>query len=195
MPIRFAPEPQNGAALVRAGLERLAGRDNHVKLTREDSQAAALESPHAVYDLRADEIAAGGGLETAHAGGFRYLVRSAGAVIAAAEVQADANGAATLLSNVNSGPYVQATAEAFEALPALEAVRKGSYEARLLRFSAIYLVAIWLKPDRGPDLVYPLAPAPPDLQAERAYPVEEFLNAIRPLARRRAERRDRGMTP
>ena len=188
MPIRFAPEPQNGSALVRAGLERLTGRDNHLKLTREGLAGVAADSPHAVYDLRADEIAAGGGLDKAHASGVRYLVRAGGTATAAAEVQTDANGAASLLANINSGPYVQATAEAFEALRAHEALAKATYEVRLLRFSAIYLVALWLKPERGPDLVYPLAPAPPELQAGRTYNAEEFLEAIRPAARRRAER-------
>jgi hypothetical protein len=37
----------------------------------------------------------------------------------------------------------------------------GSYEVRLLRFSAIALMALWLKPDAGgADIIYPMDPAP-----------------------------------
>jgi hypothetical protein len=65
-------------------------------------------------------------------------------------------------------------------------VGAASYEVRLLRFSAIALMALWLKPDSGAaDIIYPLAPAPDGLQAERAYAVDEFLAAIVPLAQKR----------
>jgi hypothetical protein len=186
MPIRFAPEPRNASSIVRAGLDRLAVRESPLKIPQEAFSTLAMDSFHAVYDLRADEVAKGGGLETAHPTGFRYLVRSANAAIAAAEVHTDASGQASLLANLNYGPYVDATARAFNDLTATEPVRSGSYEARLLRFSAIYLVAIWLKADPpGSDIIYPLAPAPADLQAGRAYSVADFLRAIRPIAQKR----------
>jgi len=197
MAIRFAREPENGSALVRAGLDRLAAREGPLKLTKEAFNTLTVEAPpHAVFDLHADEIAAGGGLETAHATGFRYLVKAAGVPVADAEVHADASGKATLLANQNYGPYVVATARAFDELPDFERVRSGTYEARLLRFSAIYLVAIWLATgDEGADIIYPLAPAPDVLQAEHPYTVGEFLEAIRPLARKRAEQRYSAIVP
>lgn len=65
--------------------------------------AVAVGTPHAVYDLRADEITKGGGIDTAHATGTRYLVTRAGAPIAAAEVQFGP-GQASLLANLNYGP-------------------------------------------------------------------------------------------
>lgn len=183
MSIRFAPEPKNGSAIVSAGLERLAARQG---TPGPAIGASTIEPPHAVYDLRADAIAAGGGLETARLSGFRYLVKSTGAAVAAAEVTTDASGNATLLANVNYGPYVAASAQALDELSAPATAPAGSYEARLLRFSAIYLVAIWLKADPGgSDIVYPLAPAPPGLEAGRRYAASDFLNAIVPLARNR----------
>jgi hypothetical protein len=196
MPIRFASEPQNGSLIVRAGLDRLAARESHLKLSKEASSALALGSSHAVYDLRADEISKGGGLETAHPTGFRYLITAAGAPVAAAEVQADASGKASVLANLNYGPYVQATAQAFDNLPTLPSMPAGSYEARLLRFSTIYLMAIWLKADTGgADIIYPLAPAPGGLQAGRLYTVADFLNAIRPLAEKRTAKTSSSPVP
>jgi len=190
MPLRFAAEPINGSALVHKGLGKVATRTSPLSGRGIDFNALQLSSPHAVYDLRADAVAAGGGLASAKATGFRYLVQAGGVSVAAGEVLADASGAASLLANINYGPFVEATARALTQASQLPAVSAGSYEVRLLRFSAIALLALWLKPDSGgADIVYPLAPAPPPLQAENPYSAADFVRAILPLARQRAERR------
>jgi hypothetical protein len=190
MPLRYAPEAPNAVALIRSGLSRLARRERgplQARAAGVDVQDMQIAPPHAVYDLRADEIARGGGLETARETGVRHLVQSAGSQVAAAELRTDQSGAANVLANVNFGPYVDATSRALNRLASLDQVRTGSYEARLLRFSAGMVMAIWLKPDSGgADIVYPLAPAPPPLEAERPYAAGEFLQAIRPIAEKRA---------
>ncbi|HUA96701.1 MAG TPA: hypothetical protein VMA34_00075 [Terracidiphilus sp.] len=174
---------------VRAGLDRLAARQGPLAPPQPATGASTIEPPHAVYDLRADEISNGGGLESAHLTAFRYLIKSAGAAVAAAEVSANIPGNASLLANVNYGPYVAASAQALDELSAPATMLVGSYEARLLRFSAIYLVALWLKADPGgSDVVVPLAPAPGSIQAGRRYTVPEFLDAITPLARNRTQK-------
>jgi hypothetical protein len=186
MPLHFATEPKNGTALVQKALSKLATRPSPLSERAVDFNALQVQQPHAVYDLRADAIAHGDGLASAKASGFRYLIGTGGTTVAAAEVLADANGNATLLANVNHGPYVEATARALARVATLSAVGAGSYEVRLLRFSAIGLMALWLKPDAwGADIIYPLAPAPDGLQAERAYSADEFLQAIVPLAQKR----------
>jgi hypothetical protein len=186
VPLQFAPESKSSTDVVRAGLARMLQRKNELGLASDALGALEVVTPHSVYDLRADEIANGGGLETAHASGTRYLVTDAGGPLAAAEVQSDTSGQ-PLLANLNYGPYVVATATAFASLNTSAAVGQGSYEARLLRFSAIYLVAIWLKAQgSGNDLIYVVAPVPDGLQAEKPYSVDEFLAAIRPLAKKRA---------
>lgn len=149
MPIHFAVEPINGSALVHKGLGRVATRTNPLSARGVDLTTLQLSPPHAVYDLRADLVAAGGGLESANATGFRYLVQAGGGNVAAGEVLADASGAATLLANINYGPFVEATAQGLTEVAKLPAVSAGSFEARLLRFSAIALVALWLKSDSG----------------------------------------------
>jgi len=196
MPIHFVAEPKNGTSLVEKGLSKLAGRTNPLSGRGLDLAKLQVSQPHAVYDLRADAVAAGGGLASATRTGFRYFIAGEGATVAGAEVHTDATGAATLLANINYGPYVAATAHALTQVTSLKPVSSGSYEARVLRFSAIALMALWLKADSGgADIIYPLAPAPQPLQAEHAYSEADFLKAILPLAQKRAEKKDPRSVP
>lgn len=191
MSLHFDTRSQDGIEMVRAGLQRLANRKSPLNLGPASLAALTVTSRHPVYDLRTDEIAHGGGLETAHATGIRYLITHAGTAVAAAEVHTDATGKASLLANLNYGPFVGASAQAFADLAHLPSVRAGEYEARLLRFSAVFVVAVWLKAAAGnEDIIYPLAPAPSVLQVGMPYTAEAFLAAIRPLARQRAGRPD-----
>lgn len=185
MSVHFATSPQNGEVLVLGGLTRLVARGANAPLAMRniDLRSVQIRPPQAVFDLLADEIAQGGGLETARRGATRYLVNAPSGPLAAAEVRVDADTKATLLVNINSGPFVASSARALDQIALLEVVKNGSYEARLLRFSAIAVVAIWLKPDSGTgDIIYPLAPAPAFLQAEKTYSASEFLALIRPAA-------------
>jgi hypothetical protein len=196
MPLRYAAEPANGTDLVRAGLNRLSTRTSHLTGRGVDVNALQVTKPHAVYDLRADAVANGGGLESAVFSGFRYLVGDGDTAVAAAEVQADTAGNATLLANLNYGPFVAATAQALPKVAALAPVSAGSYEVRALRFAAIGLMALWLKPDSGgADIIYPLAPAPPGLQADEPYTADDFFRAVRPLAQKRAAESGRTTVP
>ncbi|MGD0581007.1 MAG: hypothetical protein ABSC08_19040 [Bryobacteraceae bacterium] len=196
MALRYAKEPTNGAALVKAGMDRIGARPSPLTGRGIDFAALQLKPPHAVYDLQADEVAAGKGLSAAHATCFRYMVHSAEGAIAAAEVHADKSGTATLLANVNYGQFVPATESALAKLEQHEAVQAADYEVRLLRCAALALMAMWLKPDGGgADIVYPLPPAPAGLEAEKAYNEADFLKAIKPLAEKRAASAGSGMVP
>jgi hypothetical protein len=184
MPLRYATEPQDGSGLVRAGLNRLSVRKSQLTGVVGDFGALELKPPHAIYDLQADEIVAGGGLASAHPGGFRYMIHTADGAVAAAEVHTDAAGHANLLATMNYGPFVAATEQALVQLAVNERVRADTYEVRLLRVSAIPVMAIWLKSDAGgADMIYPLAPAPGGLKAETLCSAEDFLNAIMPIAK------------
>lgn len=191
MSLHFDTRSQDGIEMVRSGLRRLANRKSPLNLGQAGFAALTITSRHPVYDLRTDEIAHGGGLETAHATGLRYLITSAGTAVAAAEVHTDATGRASLLANLNYGPFVGASAQAFADLANLPMVRAGEYEARLLRCAAIFVVAVWLKAAAGAaDIIYPLAPAPSVLRVGTPYTTEAFLAAIRPLAQQRAGKPD-----
>jgi hypothetical protein len=191
MSVRFAEGPRDGAALVQAGLARqaLSAGPLMTRLAnvRADVRDLALNEPHAVYDLHADELAAGKGLVAAHASGFRYLVHAAGEPVAAAEVHPGAPGGASLLANTNFGQFVETSSRAFDEAAKLEPVQHGVYEARLLRCSAVFLMAVWLKSENAtqPDIIVPMAPAPSGLEADRPYDEPALLAAIAPLARMR----------
>ena len=115
--------------------------------------------------------------------------------MAAAEVQTDTAGNATLLANLNYGPFVAATAQALPRVATLAPVSAGSYEVRALRFAAIGLMALWLKPDSGGPTssirslrrrqgCRLISPAPLTI-----------LRAIRPLAQKRAAESGRTTVP
>jgi hypothetical protein len=197
MPIGFATAPKNGDTLVRDGLSSVAARDQSLATGLANVPALNVTPPHAVYDLRADSLAQGEGLAAARQTSFRYLVAPAGgASIAAAEVQSGPGNVASLLANLNYGPYVQATTHALEQIQTLPEVQKGNYEARLLRCSAIYLVALWLKAEPGgADIIYPLSPAPAGLQAEQPYTVDAFLAIAVPLAKQHTATGSSPQTP
>jgi hypothetical protein len=186
MPLRFVAGPRNGTQLVRTGLDNLSARESKLSSSVHDFRSLEISRPHPVYDLRADAIARGGGLETAGLSGVRYLVGDGNRTVAAAEVSVDDSGSATVLANVNYGPYVEATVQGLTEVARQNTVASEAYEVRLLRFSALYLMALWLKADSGgADIIYPLSPAPTGLNAGEAYSPEALMEIIRPLAAER----------
>jgi hypothetical protein len=188
MSLRFVREPESGTRLVRSGLNRLSSRRNQLSSVVEDFSSLEVTRPHRVYDLRADAIARGEGLETASLSGGRYLVDDGNRTVAAAEVSINEDGSATTLANLNYGPYVQSTVQTLTEVAENKVVASGSFEVRLLRFAAIYLVALWLKSDSGDaDMIYPLSPAPPGIDTAQAYTPEGFVEIVRPLAQERVE--------
>jgi hypothetical protein len=186
MPLQFVAGPANGANLVHEGLGEVLARRSPLSGLGVAHDEVSIDRPHEVYDLRADELANGATLDSARLSGYRYLVGGGDSPVAAGEVLTDANGEASVLANLNYGRFVQATADALAKVERVEAVGRHPYTVRLLRCAAIYVMALWLKADGEPDIVFPLAPAPPPLEAERPYSADEFLAAIVPLARTRA---------
>ncbi len=92
------------------------------------------------------------------------------------------------LDHVNEGPFVKATAAAQKAAAKLPQVREGSVEARVIRIPALYVMALWLKDlDGDDDVVIPMAPAPPFLEANRPYTEREFLKALAGPAKARRQ--------
>ena len=60
-------------------------------------------------------------------------------------------------------------------------------EARIVRIPALYVMALWLKDlDGDDDVVVPMAPAPPYLEANRPYTEQKFLKALAGPAKERA---------
>ena len=89
---------------------------------------------------------------------------------------------------MNEGPFVQSTERVLGVVEDFPEVVSGSYEPRMLKIPALYVVALWLKDLRADDdLFVPLDPAPAFLETGRAYREGEFLDALEGPARQRLE--------
>jgi hypothetical protein len=77
------------------------------------------------------------------------------------------------------------------------ATRESSYAVRLIRVPPLYVMALWLSDERGgDDLVMPMPPTPPYLEAGRPYRGDEFPNLLAEDARKRlGSYQDQGRIP
>ena len=181
-----APEPPDEALdAVRESLARRRPRRRAPLLRRGPPArppSASVTAPQRVYTVGLEALAARESVErTAEPTGWRFLVEEPEQPLVAAEVQ-DLTRAA-VPAQVTEGAYVHSTADALRAAEALDVVREGDFELRLLRVPALYLVALWLQaPDRD-DVFVPLAPAPSPFEAGRPYSEPEFAGAAAALAR------------
>jgi hypothetical protein len=187
MPLQYLSEADTRPDLVRVGVNEVLGRRSPLSGRGIAADQLQVELPHDIYDLRADKVAAGGGLDTAEKTGQRYLVRAGAEPVAAGELVAGYGGE-QMLANLNYGDFVSATAEAIDKLEAMDVVRNHQFEVRLLRFSSVYVMAIWLKSKEGQrDIIYPLPPTPRPIEAGHPYSPDEFVDLVRPLAKNRAD--------
>jgi hypothetical protein len=71
---------------------------------------------------------------------------------------------------------------------ARSAVTTGSFELRVLRIPALYVMALWLHGESGNrDVVIPMAPTHHLLEPGRAYEGGEFTSTLAPAASERLE--------
>jgi hypothetical protein len=194
MQIRMFANPEQYIGAVKNSLQRLAAHPHPTFKLSFAADEVQIQSAHEVYDLRADEIAKGKDLTSARLTGVRYLVGDSAQPQIAAEVPALKSRAVPQTANLNFGKFVQATASGLKDLESRGG--RGKYVLRLLRFSALGLMALWLVEEHGKEnIIYPLDPAPPPLDARRLYSESDFLAAILPMAQRRAEQHEIGKVP
>ncbi len=168
---------------IQDGVDRLASRPEYADRALGGADPASLEAavPHDVYTLGLEAVAAGEALDAAEPVGRRVLVMEGDRAIASAEL-ADPDGGGGF--SATEGPYTEATADAVAEVETWPVVAGGEYELRVLRLPALYLMALWLKDrDGDDDLVVPLDPAPPGIEAGRGYSADELLGALRERAR------------
>lgn len=188
MPLEFAREQPDAQSLIADALDRVLARPSPISAMDLAAEPLEVGQPHPVYDLSAEDIANGRGLDAARLTGERYIVGTPGAAVAAGELVPGGPGGAPELANLNYGRFVQGTVDALGRLEQLDEVKSHDYEVRVLRSAAVFLFAIWLKPKSGrPDILYPLDPAPPPLEALRPYAPEAVLEAVAPIAQRRVD--------
>jgi hypothetical protein len=191
MPIRYGAPPEEAEQLASAGVEDVA-RTARMKTSGGASLATtapeqvSLVAPHEMRTIGLDALVDGRPLAEAPTVGWRYLVDAGAGAVASSEVASDEGGQPTSFALLNEGPYVRSTEASLREVSTLPEVESGDYEVRLLKIPALYVVALWLKDlDGDDDLVVPLDPAPPYVEAGRTYREDEFLAALEAPARDR----------
>ncbi|MCQ4085130.1 hypothetical protein NGB36_32335 [Streptomyces sp. RB6PN25] len=137
------------------------------------------EHPLPVHLL--DPVPARGGLPQARLTGWRFLIRGADRVVAAADTMWTPDGWA--FSHFSEGPYLASTERALHQAEPLT----GAYQPRLLSIPGLYMLTLWLHRDIADgddaqpapaDVLIPLAPAPPGIAAHRPHAVAELLPVL-----------------
>jgi hypothetical protein len=179
--LRFATGYADGAALVQ---ERLGVGLAPKFIT--DPEHVEVMQPLAQYNLaNRNQVIHGAGLEIAKPAGFIYLVEEGGQQVSFAEARVLAKGQIDV--SPSFGGINESIVTALEEVAALDQVKAGSFEARLLILPTGPPLpgrdrVIWLKSETdGMDLIYPLdANKLPGIQAGQLYTPDNFLNALYP---------------
>ncbi len=181
MPLRPSEPPASTLKAVQAGTRAIvaARRSGTPALRAADPAGLTFETPIQVFFLGADDLTAGAGLDAARPVAWRYIVREAGRPIASAEAATQADGSHSF-SHVNEGPFVESTVDALAAAGGVPDIRNAQFERRLLEVPALHSVSLWLHEAAaaGHDVVLPLAPAPPGLEAGKPYAAAAFLAVL-----------------
>jgi hypothetical protein len=170
----------------RAGVARQATLITHALELATQQPSALHVTPVApvlsapVYVLGLDAIAARRGLTSGRLVFWTHLLPSAGEEVVSADVTADTHQFAALTQGIHPGAFLQQV----RTLQTSSEVEGHSYQLAQLRVPALHLNAVWLRDKVGAnDIVIPLAPTPPGLEAGRRYSAADFEAALEPQAR------------
>lgn len=181
MPLRPSEPPASTLEAVQDGTRSIvaARRSGTPALRAADPAGLTFETPIQVFFLGASDLTAGAGLDAARPVAWRYIVREGGRPIASAEAATQADGSHSF-SHLNEGPFVESTVDALAAAEGLPDLGNAEFDRRLLEIPALHSVSLWLHEDAatGHDVVVPLAPAPPDLEAGKPYAAAAFLAVL-----------------
>jgi len=163
MPVQLPNPPTNAYDLIThaiSGLSVTRGAADQVTKVADPSRLnAAL--PHKVYTLGSSDIAQGRNLNQARLIAWRFLIQNGSRTVADIELSCDAHGGNLRFASLNVGQFAQGTRDTVAQAETYEAIRKGSYELRVLRAPSVYVMAVWLKNlDGQNDVVLPIAPGP-----------------------------------
>ena len=181
MPLHLPDPPAGVPDKVKSKLHAFAdgGKFSTKALRGAHKDRLDLSTPHQVFTIGLDDIADGGGLDSAQPVGWRYLVEDGGQLIASAETTQAPDGTHEV-SQFTEGPFVAETDKAVKAVRRLPQLAAAGFELRLLRIPALYVMALWLH-SPATDLLVPLAPSP--LRKEgKPMPAAEFFTDLSELA-------------
>jgi hypothetical protein len=182
MGITLRPPPLEADQTVSNGL-RLIAETAQPSIHRELASlpTSDVNTPQEVFAFNVEDVANEADLRKARFIGWRYLVGTASSPTAAAEVFVNAEGN-HIFGGLNSGVIAENTAKSIRQTLVSYKDSKEQYYLRLLRIPGLYLIALWLEDPSGTDILIPVAPVPPRLEAGGIYTDRSFLAALRPEA-------------
>ncbi|CAM5534067.1 MULTISPECIES: hypothetical protein [Streptomyces] len=174
-----APAPALRSVLAALG-SPTAVREARTPALRSVQGPLSPELPLPVHVL--DRIAPTGTAPLTRLAAWRFLIRSEGRAVAAADTVLTPDG--WTFSHFFEGPYLASTELAVRQA---EASATGC-QARLLSIPELYMLTLWLHGDTEADpsggvlapadVLVPLAPAPPGIAAHRPHRVADLLPVI-----------------
>jgi hypothetical protein len=187
MAIQFTTPPPESAALVSRALVTLS-KPRPGSAAKMPHGAGPLplnfSLPHPIYQLDVADIQQGKNLDSARRVGWRFLILDGKKTVAAVELTYSFGRLE--FSQLEEGPFPEATREALRLVENTVAVANGNFEFRLLRAPGVYVVAVWLKDfRRNNDIFVPLAPTKGSSGIVGASLIQNqsaFLAALKPLA-------------
>lgn len=187
MGIQLATPPTESAALVSRALVTLSKpRPGSTARMPHGTEPLPLNFslPHPVYQLDVADIQRGMNLNSARRVGWRFLILDGKKAVAAVELTYSFGRLE--FSQLEEGPFAEATREALRLVENRAAVENGNFEFRLLRAPGVCVVAVWLKDfRRNNDIFVPLAPTESSSGIVGASLIQNqsaFLAALKPLA-------------
>ena len=158
-----------------------------------------ISTPHPVFNLRLDELATTGAIESARMTGWRFLVQSGQAALGTLEFTASSRVALPRFSRVSDGAMAASTARALHEAERVRSRRKDRYVLAMARAPSIHVQALWLRhvqADGVNDLFALLSPSPPSAgPAETLLPARTFQEVLARCVHEMAPRADYEMRP
>ncbi|WP_405187564.1 hypothetical protein [Streptomyces anulatus] len=181
MPLHVLPAPAPALRSVLAALgSPTAVRGPRTSALRSVQGPLSPELPLPVHVL--DRIAPAGTAPLTRLAAWRFLIRSEGRAVAAADTVLTPDG--WTFSHFFEGPYLASTELAVRQAEA----SATACQARLLSIPELYMLTLWLHGDTEADpadgvlapadVLVPLAPAPPGIAAHRPHRVADLLPVI-----------------
>ena len=122
---------------------------------------------------------------------WEFLIGSVSGPAVAISVAHPPPGQPPRMTSVTRGSDPAEGLEATRQIEKLPQVQAQNYELRRLWIAGLSLGAFWLRSlERGPDLAVPFHTLDQELERMRAYPMDEFLAVVRPLAEKRLKFND-----
>jgi len=171
------PDDAIARDLIAAWIGECSRRDSHFSRANVTTHGHSVSHPHRVFDLPRARLAERGALRASRSEVIRYLVHVGGRPFGAAELAVDRAGRAIRVLSTNHGQFVHSSHRAFLGLDSMDFLQSKteSRHIRILRISALGLLAVWLHDPGGREpILIPLEPCTNEYEPGRPYSEDEY---------------------